>query len=62
MLPLPPLRFENLLLGSEPARFVLGGFTTTAFIQFVGPRPYQVLPWHCFCKRLSLARATPTRG
>jgi hypothetical protein len=41
MFPLPPLRFENLLLGSGPVLFVLGGFTTTAFIQFVGPRPYQ---------------------
>jgi hypothetical protein len=40
---LPPLRFADLLLGSEPVLFVLAGLTTTAFIEFVGPRPYQVL-------------------
>ena len=43
MLPLPPLRFEDLLPGSEPVLFVLAGFTTTAFIQFVGPHPYHYL-------------------
>ena len=43
VLPLPPLRFEDLLLGSEPVLFVLAGFTTTAFIQFVGPHPYHFL-------------------
>jgi len=45
VLPLPHLRFENLLLGSEPVLFVVADFTTTAFIEFVGSRPYCVLCW-----------------
>jgi hypothetical protein len=33
-----PFHAEPRQLGSEPVLFVLAGFTTTAFIQFVGPR------------------------
>jgi hypothetical protein len=32
VLPLPPLGFENLLLGPEPVSFLLTVFTTAAFI------------------------------
>jgi hypothetical protein len=31
------LRIEDLLLGAKPVLFVLAGFTTTVFIQFIGP-------------------------
>ena len=38
-----PLVFEDLLLGAEPVMFVLAGFTTTAFVQLIGPLSYHVL-------------------
>jgi hypothetical protein len=42
--PLPP-RFQDLLLGVDPVLFVLAGFTTTAFIQLIGPFSNPVLCW-----------------
>jgi hypothetical protein len=33
---------EDLLLGAEPVLFVLAGFVTAVFIQFVGPLSYLV--------------------
>jgi len=37
------LPFEELLLGAEPVPFVLAGFATPAFIEFIGPLFYPVM-------------------
>ena len=39
------LLLEDFLLGADPVLFVLAGFTTTAFIQLIGPLSYCVLGW-----------------
>ena len=38
-----PLVLEDFLLGAEPVLFILAGFTTTAFIQLIGPLSDPVL-------------------
>src|ERR1700693_2657847 len=53
--PFPPL-FENLLLGAEPVLFVLAGFTTTAFVELIGPLSDHVVGWGSAWHHRHLAR------